>query len=492
MEKNSEPKKDKIEHNSNNSQRSQNQQNNHRHKNKDRKGDRDRGERKNDKKNSKNEKKPIAAAEPVAQPQEVEYTPEETAAAIEDLKEWVKASKQKKPVSDELDKVHTPEEDWEKYLDMDIRTGLSYESDKIANNIFLTRGLNDIPEAEKVNCQQYDYAACKLPSYDWIGKLDISLDYIEFPIAEVRFKNSHKDFFLLPPDSVFRVGDIVAVEANTGHDIGIISMLGLQVKRQMEHKHVKASDVTKKLYRTARYADIEEWIAAVGLEHETMLKSRYTAWDLDLKMKVNDVEYQGDGSKAIFYYSAEERVDFRELIKILAEQFHIRIEMRQIGVRQEAARLGGLGSCGRELCCASWLTNFQSVSTNTARTQQLSLNPQKLAGMCGKLKCCLNFEQDTYIRELKEFPSANIQLKTKKGRGIYNKIDIFKKMAWYSYADDSSTIFALPLEKVKMIIKMNEQGKQPETLEEFAVVNQKKVDEGNNYSMDELKHIADS
>lgn len=401
-----------------------------------------------------------------------------------------KANKPKKENAD-IEQDHAPVEDWEQYLDMDIRTGLSAEAGKIASNIFLTRGLNDIPEPENTHCAQYDYRSCKLASYDWIEKMDISLDYIEFPIAEVRFKNSHKDFFLLPQEGVFKVGDIVAVEANPGHDIGIISMLGLQVKRQLEHKHIKPTDVVKKLYRTARYADIEEWIATVGLEHETMLKSRYTAWDLDLKMKVNDVEYQGDGTKAIFYYSAEERVDFRELIKILAEQFHIRIEMRQIGVRQEAARLGGIGSCGRELCCSSWLTNFQSVSTNTARTQQLSLNPQKLAGMCGKLKCCLNFEQDTYIQELKEFPQPNVQLKTKKGKGVYNKIDIFKKIVWYAYSDDLSTIFALPLEKVKHIIKMNENGKYPETLEEFAIVNQKKVEEGNNYSMDELKHISD-
>ena len=395
-----------------------------------------------------------------------------------------------KHVTDD-DKDHTQAEDWEKYLDIDIRTGLSPESAKIAENIFLTRGLSDTPEPESTHCKQYQYNACKLPTYDWISKLDISLDYTEFPIAEVRFKNSHKDFYLLPQEGVFKVGDIVAVESNPGHDIGIISMLGLQVKRQLEHKRIAPENVTKKLYRTARYADIEEWIATVGLEHETMLKSRYTAWDLNLKMKVNDVEYQGDGTKAIFYYSAEERVDFRELIKILAELFHIRIEMRQIGVRQEAARLGGIGSCGRELCCSSWLTNFQSVSTNTARTQQLSLNPQKLAGMCGKLKCCLNFEQDTYLQELKEFPSPSIHLKTKKGKGFYNKIDIFKKIVWYSYADDPSTIFALPLEKVKQIIKMNESGKYPDTLEEFASVNQKKVEEGNNYSMDELKNISD-
>jgi cell fate regulator YaaT (PSP1 superfamily) len=223
-----------------------------------------------------------------------------------------------------------------------------------------------------------------------------------------------------------------------------------------------------------------------------MLSSRYTAWDLDLKMKVNDVEYQGDGTKAIFYYSAEERVDFRELIKILAEQFHIRIEMRQIGVRQEAARLGGIGSCGRELCCSQWLTNFQSVSTSTARTQQLSLNPQKLAGMCGKLKCCLNFEQETYQRELKEFPSPRTVLKTQKGKAVYNKIDIFKKLVWYAYESDPNNLFSIPLDRVKMIIKMNEQGKMPENLESFAVVNQKKMEEGGNVSAEELKHIADS
>ena len=386
------------------------------------------------------------------------------------------------------DKDHTQAEDWEKYLDMDVRTGMSVESEKISQNIFLTRGLSDIPDPERAQCRQYNYNACKLPSYDWISKLDIALDYTEFPIAEVRFKNSHKDFFLLP-DGVFRVGDIVSVEANPGHDIGIISMLGLQVKRQMEHKRVKPADVTKRIYRAARYTDIEEWIAAVGLEHQTMLKSRYAAWDLNLDMKVNDVEYQGDGTKAIFYYSADDRVDFRQLIKILGEQFHIRIEMRQIGVRQEAARLGGIGSCGREFCCATWL---QSVSTSTARTQQLSLNPQKLAGMCGKLKCCLNFEQETYQREIKEFPNPHVQLKTAKGKGIYNKIDIFKKIVWYAYADDPSTIFAIPLDKVNQIIKMNNEGKTPEKLEEFAIVNQKKVEEGNSISMDELKNIADS
>ncbi|MDR2980549.1 MAG: hypothetical protein LBV02_08970 [Bacteroidales bacterium] len=390
----------------------------------------------------------------------------------------------------EEDKDHVQDENLDLYLEMDIRTPVSKEAQKISENIFLSRGLDSKPDTEEHNCKQYSYNCCKLASHDWLSKLEITTDYLDFPIAEVRFKNSHKDFFQLPSEGVFRVGDIVAVESSPGHDIGIISMLGLSVKRQLKHKKINEDELQKKLYRTARVGDIEKWISAVDLEYATMLSSRYIAWDLNLKMKVNDVEYQGDGMKAIFYYSAEERVDFRELIKILAEQFRIRIEMRQIGVRQEAARLGGVGTCGRELCCSSWLVNFQSVSTVTARTQQLSLNPQKLAGMCGKLKCCLNFEQSTYVEELKEFPQPNIHLKTKKGKGFYNKIDIFKKIVWYSYANDHSTIFAIPVDKVNQIITMNSQGKFPESLEEFAVVNQAKEEEVN-YSLDELKNIED-
>lgn len=388
------------------------------------------------------------------------------------------------------DKDHSQSENLEQYLDMDMRAEVGREAEEISNNPFLSRGLDGVPASQTPHCKQYQYECCKLASFDWISKLDISTEYLDFPIVEVRFKNSHKDFFLLPEEGVFKVGDIVAVESSPGHDIGIISMAGIGVKKQLKHKNIKPSDVTKKLYRTARVVDIEKWISTVNLEYSTMLSSRYIAWDLNLKMKVNDVEYQGDGTKAIFYYSAEERVDFRELIKILAEQFKIRIEMRQIGVRQEAARLGGIGTCGRELCCSSWLVNFQSVSTVAARTQQLSLNPQKLAGMCGKLKCCLNFEQDAYVEELKKFPQPNIQLKTKKGKGFYNKIDIFKNIVWYSYANDNSTIFAIPLEKVNQIISMNEAGKYPNTLEEFAIVNQTK-EEDVKYSLDEWKNIED-
>jgi cell fate regulator YaaT (PSP1 superfamily) len=389
------------------------------------------------------------------------------------------------------DKDFSQGENLEQYLDLDIRIPITEESKKISKNAFHTRGLSSPPEIDEHKCKNYCLSCCKLSSHDWINPLEMDTELKNFPICEIRFKNSHKDFFLLPIEGNFEIGDIVAVEAQTGHDIGIVSMLGISVKKQLHKKHINEEDVTKKLYRHARVADIDKWIATVDMENTTMLSSRYMAWNMNLNMKVNDVEYQGDGTKAIFYYSADERVDFRELIKVLAEQFKIRIEMRQIGVRQEAARLGGLGSCGRELCCASWLSCFQSVSTITARTQQLTLNPQKLAGMCGKLKCCLNFEQETYLEELQNFPQPTVHLLTKKGKCFYNKIDIMKKMVWYHYADDNTTIYAIPLEKVNLIIEMNQNGKRPDTLEEFAVVNQKKIDEGMHYSLDELKNIED-
>jgi len=388
------------------------------------------------------------------------------------------------------DNFPSPEENLDIYLDVDLRAGLSSEAKKIDANGFLTRGLNGTPDSKNYHSDKYKHSCCKLAHFETTEDINISLEHLDFPIAEVRLRNSHKDYFFLPKGIDFHIGDIVAVEATNGHDIGIVSLLGNKVKKQLKNKKIKTESITKKIYRPATKNDVEKWISAVDLEYTTMLSSRYIAWDLDLKMKVNDVEYQGDGSKAIFYSSAEDRVDFRELIKILADQFKIRIEMKQIGVRQEAARLGGIGSCGRELCCSSWLSNFQSVSTTAAKTQQLSLNPQKLAGMSGKLKCCLNFEQATYLEELKEFPQPNIHLKTKKGKGFYNKIDIFKKIVWYSYANNNSTIFAIPLDKVNEIIKMNEEGKYPDNLEDFAVVNQEKTEEVS-YSLDELKNIED-
>ncbi|MDF1673941.1 MAG: regulatory iron-sulfur-containing complex subunit RicT, partial [Vicingaceae bacterium] len=223
----------------------------------------------------------------------------------------------------------------------------------------------------------------------------------------------------------------------------------------------------KKVYRMAKKTDIDKWIEAQKREVDTMYKARTIAIALGLQMKISDVEYQGDNTKAIFYYTAEGRVDFRELIKKLADEFRVRIEMKQIGVRQEASRLGGIGSCGRELCCSSWLTDFRSVSTSAARYQQLSLNPQKLAGQCGKLKCCLNFELDGYVEALKEFPDTNLKLKTKKGQAFYRKMDIFKNMMWYSYQDEPLKFIELKLDRVNQIVEMNKNDELPSDLMDF-------------------------
>lgn len=262
---------------------------------------------------------------------------------------------------------------------------------------------------------------------------------------------------------------------------------------QMKRKNIDStSEEIKKLYRRARASDIEKWVASVDREDVTMYKTKKITRDLKLEMKMNDVEYQGDGTKAVFYYTADERIDFRELIKILADDFKIRIEMRQIGVRQEAARLGGIGSCGRELCCASWMCSFNSVTTNSARTQQLSLNPQKLTGQCSKLKCCLNFERDAYIDALKSFPDSSLVLKTKKGNAVHQKSDIFKKLMWYAYEDQPASMMVLTVQKVKQIIDMNRRAKIPEKLENFVLreaVEEPKTDFENVVGQDDLNRF---
>jgi cell fate regulator YaaT (PSP1 superfamily) len=310
---------------------------------------------------------------------------------------------------------------------------------------------------------------CKLSSFNWLGDISDPSTIGETGIVEVRFKNGRKDFYTHPSDMILQEGELVAVEASPGHDIGIVSLTGELVKLQMKRKGVdpQKKDLNR-VFRHARTLDIEKWFEAIKLEDSSMYKTRVIALDLGLAMKINDVEYQGDKTKAIFYYTADERVDFRELIKKLAEAFHIRIEMRQIGVRQEAAKLGGIGSCGRELCCASWMSGFQSVSTNSARVQQLSLNPQKLAGQCGKLKCCLNYELDNYIDTLQKFPDNRIKLKTKKGKAYYVKSDVLKNLMWYAYQDDSNNMMAIPVDKVKEIIELNNKGKLPAELEIYA------------------------
>lgn len=356
-----------------------------------------------------------------------------------------------------------------------------------AKGSFESRGCCNVPKLYNKNDMLFRHGCSKLDSFDWLKDIVMPEGEAVFDCVEVRFKNSRKDFFRIPDDTTYLIGDIVAVESSPGHDIGIISLAGESARLQMKKKKVDpASDDIKKVYRKARLTDIEKWVTSVEEEKNTMFKARIFAKDLNLEMKINDVEYQGDNTKAIFYYTADERVDFRELIKILADEFKVRIEMRQVGVRQEASRLGGIGSCGRELCCATWLSNFKSVTTNAARTQQLTLNPQKLAGQCGKLKCCLNYEYDTYVDAIKKFPNSEIVLKTKKGVATHVKTDIFQKMMWYAYIEDPSHLMVIPAKKVQQIIDMNKKGKFPEKLEEFAYVQEKKTDFENVVGQDDL------
>ncbi|MCB2218874.1 MAG: hypothetical protein KQI35_00660 [Bacteroidetes bacterium] len=339
----------------------------------------------------------------------------------------------------------------------------------IYTNPFFTRGFKAKPDPGQPKTN-FAHGCVKLDAYDWLSDLESPVDPERIEYAEVRFKNSKKDFFRVMHGVKLEIGDVVAVESSPGHDIGIVVLTGETVKLQMKKKKFKVQpEEVKKIYRRARPSDVEKWVSSVLQEDNTMFRSRAIARDLNLDMKINDVEYQGDGTKAIFYYTAEDRVDFRELIKVLAEQFRVRIEMKQIGARQEAARLGGIGSCGRELCCSTWLTNFKSVSTNNARTQQLSLNPSKLAGQCGKLKCCLRYENDSYLEALKDFPAETLQLETNKGNAEFQKADVFKRILWYSYTNDFSSMMAIPLDKVWEIMDLNKRNKKPDNLEDFAI-----------------------
>lgn len=294
-------------------------------------------------------------------------------------------------------------------------------------------------------------------------------DQEPFHCVEVRFKNSRKEFFRNEKELTLSVGDVVSTQAKSGHDVGIVTLVGELVRVQMKRKKVDPENPALPIiFRKSSQRDIDIWQKSRDKEAEIQKRSREIAIALGLQMKISDVEFQGDGSKATFYYTADERVDFRQLIKDMARAFGIRIEMRQIGYRQEAQRLGGIGSCGRELCCATWLTDFRSVSTSSARYQQLALNPQKLAGQCGKLKCCLNYELDSYLEALKDFPPPDSKLKTEKGLAICQKADIFKETLWFSYRDQSSSWHALNKDQVLEILELNKQGKKVESLEEYA------------------------
>lgn len=310
----------------------------------------------------------------------------------------------------------------------------------------------------------------KLSVFDWLSNMALPQGMEPFNIVEVRFKNGRKHFFKNTENLSLSIGDVVATEAAPGHDVGVISLVGELVRVQMKKKKVRPdSPEVLKIYRKATQRDIDIWQEAREREDKMKVRAREIAIRLNLQMKISDIEFQGDASKATFYYTAEERVDFRQLIKEFAREFNTRIEMRQIGFRQEAARLGGIGSCGRELCCSTWLTDFRSVNTSAARYQQLSLNPQKLAGQCGKLKCCLNYELDTYLDALKDFPKSETKLYTKKGTAVCQKTDIFKGLLWYAYEGDWSNWHTLTVEQANKIIKANSKKESVGSLEEFAV-----------------------
>ncbi|MFL5764806.1 MAG: stage 0 sporulation family protein [Bacteroidia bacterium] len=337
----------------------------------------------------------------------------------------------------------------------------------------------------------------KLNVFDWLANMELPGGLSVCDIVEVRFKNSRKGFFRNVNSLQLNVGDVVAVEATGGHDIGVISISGELVRLQMRKRNIKDdSEEIKKVYRKAKPADIEKWQEAQGLEQATMYRARTCAVRLNLQMKISDVEYQGDRTKAIFYYTADDRVDFRELIKVLADEFKVRIEMRQIGARQEAGRLGAIGSCGRELCCSTWLTDFRSVSTSAARYQQLSLNPLKLAGQCGKLKCCLNYELDSYMDALHDFPEVNnVKLETERGRAFHQKTDIFRRTMFFSYTDEPDKFIPLPVDRVKEIMEMNKNSVKPEDLQIKAVapkIVERKLDYENVVGQDSLTRFDKS
>jgi cell fate regulator YaaT (PSP1 superfamily) len=306
----------------------------------------------------------------------------------------------------------------------------------------------------------------KLNVFDWLGNMSLPEGQVACDVVEVRFKNSRKEFYRNVHNLTLNVGDIIATESSPGHDIGVVSITGELVRLQLKKKNISYdSEEIKKIYRKAKQQDIDKWKEAQALEVESMFKSRTLALKLGLQMKISDVEYQGDKSKAVFYYTADGRVDFRELIKVMADTFKVRIEMRQIGARQEAARLGAIGSCGRELCCSTWLNDFRTVSTSAARYQQLSLNPLKLAGQCGKLKCCLNYELDSYLDALKEFPEIdNRRLATEKGFAFHQKTDIFKRVIWWSYTSEPDVFIPLSIARTKEIFKLNAENIKPNDL----------------------------
>lgn len=329
------------------------------------------------------------------------------------------------------------------------------------------------PEQDEGACEQPKHRCCgkchrepprgKLHSFNYLS--DVPGGMADYEMVEVTFKNTHKGFYLNSLHLPLAIGDMVAVEASPGHDIGTVTLTGRLVALQMRKANVKPNAEVRRIFRIAKPADIEKFEEAKAKENDTMIRARKIAADLKLNMKIGDVEYQGDGNKAIFYYIADERVDFRQLIKVLAETFKIRIEMKQIGARQEAGRIGGIGPCGRPLCCASWMTNFVSVGTAAARFQDISLNPQKLAGQCAKLKCCLNFEVDAYVESIKRMPGKDVRLETADNTYYHFKYDVFKREITYS-TDKSvpANLVTIDAERAFEVMNMNKRGEKPVSL----------------------------
>ncbi len=324
----------------------------------------------------------------------------------------------------------------------------------------------------------------KLNTFDWLTDMDLSLDE-RFDIVEIRFKNGKKDFYRNTNKYLLNNGDPVIVDVPSGHHLGHVALQGELVRLQMMKKKVENNDQIRSVYRLANEKDLQRFDEVVKKEGPTLLRSKEIISLQKLSMKLTDVEYQADGTKATFYYSAVDRVDFRELIKALATEFKIRIEMRQISLRQEAGRLGGIGSCGRELCCSTWLTEFKSVTTASARYQNLSLNPSKLSGQCGRLKCCLNYELDTYMDALKDIPELKKPLLTSKGEAKLQKTDIFKKIMWFGYENENSWI-SISASRVKEVLKLNNEGKKPATLKEDNIEIKNEVSEALNSDLERL------
>ena len=405
-------------------------------------------------------------------PQEPVLDSEETIASAEDIEAFMrerrKGRSEKKrteePENPEVAEYINEESSIDPYLDPDPEIPWV----KYDEPVYLSRGCRKCPKSYVPVCACERQSCSKVTATNWLSGIRQPTER-PFDCVEVRFKNNHKDFYRLPDGLEVTEGDVVAVEGQPGHDVGIVNLTGELCRLQMrKHRISPDSENIKKVFRRAKENDIERWDASLREEHEALLRTRRIVLDMGLDMKVNDVEFQGDHSKAIFYYTADERVDFRELIKVLAEEFHVRIEMKQIGVRQEAGKVGGLGTCGRELCCATWLTTFKSVTTSAAKTQQIMPNPQKLAGQCGKLKCCLNFEYEVYADALKKFPPAGHAIRFQKGLALYKKTDVFRGIMWYAYEGENDLI-AVKAEDVKKIMEMNRQQQYPEKLEDYQV-----------------------